>query len=372
MASSRRTYDTDNITLRTVFAKNPDNTNVPALRALTADGAGGAYWAIPSSLGGIPAYNRIVTTAATYTADLSFNTFRLLAGQNIGMVDGPIGSNQTTLYGKSFSQFDVSGNNTLVAFTNNLLTPTVRFAGQGGIQITSDPATNTLLFNGSASIANVSTGIYGFNEIKVTPVSSTITSSVQGFGGDFITATSPSTLLRLLGYNDIQLSTNVTTNSIFFTISTFTSEGYLAMSNVAYGAYPSSISTVDSLLTSSFISSTQYFQSVNQVNLSSVYSSIDGLAMSTGAQYFLLTGLINARATIIQLNDEIADVNSNIQSTSVGLGSIGYLSSPADMPNTLTLSNLNVSSIAETSSNLKVNVAALWSTLFDLYPACFN
>jgi hypothetical protein len=65
MASSRRTYDTDVITLRTVFAKNPGNSNVPALRVLTADGQGGTYWAVPSSLGVYPSFNQIITTAGT-------------------------------------------------------------------------------------------------------------------------------------------------------------------------------------------------------------------------------------------------------------------------------------------------------------------
>ena len=248
MASSRRTYDTDSITLRTVFAKNPGNSNVPALRVLTADGAGGTYWAIPSTLGIIPSFNEIVTSAGTYTADLSYNRFRLLAGEGIGMVNGPTGSNQTSLFAKAFSQFDISGENTLYAFANNQLDPSVTFAGENGIQIRADPATNTFFIGASGNGQTlISTGIYGFSQLKVTPTTSTITSSLLGWDGDFISATSPSTLLRFAGFNDIQLSTNVTTNTVFFTISTFTSEGYLSMSNAAFSAYPSTLSTVSSL-----------------------------------------------------------------------------------------------------------------------------
>jgi hypothetical protein len=44
----------------------------------------------------------------------------------------------------------------------------------------------------------------------------------------------------------------------------------------------------------------------------------------TGDQFLILTGLINARATILQLNSEIANVNSTIS----GLGTLGYVSSP--------------------------------------------
>jgi hypothetical protein len=371
MASSRRTYDTDSITLRTVFAKNPGNSNVPALRVLTADGTGGTYWAVPSTLGMNPSFNEIITSAATYTADLSYNKFRLLAGEGIGMVNGSAGSNQTTLYAKAFSQLDISGENSVYAFLNNQLDGTVTFAGENGIQLRADTGTNTFFIGASGNpITTISTGIYGFNQLKVTPASSTITSSLTTWGGEYITATSPSTLLRFAGYNDIQLSTNITTNSVFFTISTFTSQGYLAMSNAAYSAYPSSLSTVSSLYVQNgvFQSTINSMSSSSGLQFSSVLSSINALAMSTGEQFYTLTGLINARATIVQLNANIATVNSNIISTTQGLGSAGYISTSVRGPN---ISSLTVSSIREPGSNVNVNLTALWSTLYNLYPACF-
>ena len=371
MASSRRTYDTDSITLRTVFAKNPGNSNVPALRVLTADGTGGTYWAVPSTLGMNPSFNEIITSAATYTADLSYNRFRLFAGEGIGMVNGSAGSNQTTLYAKAFNQLDISGENSVYAFLNNQLDATVTFAGENGIQLRADTGTNTFFIGATGNtVRTISTGIYGFNQLKVTPASSTITSSLTAWDGDYITATSPSTLLRFAGYNDIQLSTNVTTNSVFFTISTFTSQGYLAMSNAAYSAYPSSLSTVSSLYVQNgvFQSTINSMSSSSGLQFSSVLSSINALAMSTGEQFYTLTGLINARATIVQLNANIATVNSNIISTTQGLGSAGYISTSVTGPN---ISSLTVSSIREPASNVNVNLTALWSTLYNLYPACF-
>jgi hypothetical protein len=328
MASSRRTYDTDVITLRTVFAKSLVNSNIPALRVLTADGAGGTYWAIPSSLGQNPSFNEIITSAGTYTADLSYNRFRLLAGEGIGMVNGPAGSNQTTLFGKAFNTVDVSGANSFYSFTNNTVTPYIRFATTGAIQARTDPTTNTLFIDGPVSNPYiVSTGQYGFYQIKVTPAASTITSTVQGFAGDFITANSPSTLLRMLGYNDIQLSTNVTTNSIFFTISTFTSKGYLDISAAAFSAYPSTLSTVSSLYVqqSVYSSTVASLSSGNGITFSTLQSSINGLAMSTGDQFYILSGLIAQRAYINQLNSDINTVNLNNLSTVAGLGQI-YIS----------------------------------------------
>jgi hypothetical protein len=329
MASSRRTYDTDAITLRKVFAKDPGNSNIPALRTLTADGQGGTFWAVPSTLGVYPSFNQIVTSGGTYTADLSYNTFRLTAGENIGMVDGSPGSNQTYVYAKAFSQFDVSGENSVYAFLNNQLDSSVTFAGQGGITLRADPATNTMFIVGPASNAyTVSTGIYGFSQLKVIDAASTITSSIQNWQGNYITATSPSTTLNLIGIDDIHMSTNVTTNSVFVTISTFTSKGYLDISAHAYGAYPSTLSTVSSLYvqTTVFNSTVEYLSSSSGFGFSSVVSSINALAMSTGMEFYILTGLINARATIIQLNTEISNVNTNIQSTSIGLGTLGYIS----------------------------------------------
>jgi hypothetical protein len=252
-----------------------------------------------------------------------------MEGEGIGMVNGPPGSNQTTLFAKAFNTLDVSGGNSFYAFTSNGLTPNIRVATTGVIQARADPATNTLFIDGPVSNPYiVSTGQYGFYQVKVTPQASTVTSSLQGWDGDFITANSPSTLLRLIGLNDIKLSTNVTTNAVFFSISTFTSQGYLNISTAAGSAYPNAISTVSSLYTplTQFNSTIASFSSFTGFSFSSVVSSVNALAMSTGENFYTLTGLINARATIIQLNSEIANVNRNMRSTVQGLGSAGYLS----------------------------------------------
>ena len=149
MASSRRTYDTDFITLRTVYAKNSNNVKIPALHALVADGSGGTGWSIPSSFGMNPSFNQIITTGGTYTADLSFNTFHLFAGQGIGMVNGTSGSNETVIYAKAFNQIDVSGGDTLKSFSNGILTQRVKFAtGENSyIQLRTDTDTNTVFID---------------------------------------------------------------------------------------------------------------------------------------------------------------------------------------------------------------------------------
>jgi hypothetical protein len=321
-----------------VFAKNGLNSNIPALRVLTADGLGGTYWAIPSSLGMNPSFNEIITSAGTYTADLSFNKFRLLAGENIGMVDGPTGSNQTTLFAKAYSQIDVSGENTLNAFSNGQLDSSLRIAGQGGIQVRADPGTNTLFIEGpTAPIYVVSTNIYGFSQLYAVPTTSSVTSNITGLAGTYITADSSSTVLKFLGLGDILLSTNVSQTAVFFGISSFTSKGYLDISANAYGAYPSTLSTVSSLYVQGTTLSTslQNYSTTVGNTFSSFGSSFVGYNVSTGYEIDELWGAVNSKAPLIQLVTDVSNIYFTIASTMIsttaGLGTAGYLSTAGDI-----------------------------------------
>ena len=329
MASSRRTYNTDTITLKTVFAKDINNSNIPAQRVLTANGLGGTYWAIPSTLGLNGGFNQIVTSAGNYTADLSYNTFRLSSGPGIGMVDGPIGSNQTSLFAKAFQQIDVSGGNLLASFSNGYLYPTLKIAGEGAIQVRSDPTNNTFIIRGPMTVNTVSTGIYGFSQLQVIPSISTPISNANQQFGYYLTANSPSTVLTFAGINDIQLSTNVTTNTVFMSISSFTSKGYLALSGESFSAYGRATSTISTNYVdkSTFVTTVSSL-STNFGGISNVlFSTISWLALSTGLEFYTLTGLINARATIVQLNDTVLTISQQQTSTVKGLGSAGYISS---------------------------------------------
>ena len=338
MASSRRTYNTDTITLRTIFAKDGNNSNIPAQRVLTADGVGGTYWAIPSTLGLNGGFNQIVTSAGNYTADLSYNTFRLSSGPGIGMTNGPTGSNQTNLFAKAFQQIDLSGGNLLAAFSNGYLYPTLKIAGEGSIQVRSDPTNNTFFIHGPMTVNTVSTGIYGFSQLQVIPSISTPISNANQQFGYYLTATSPSTLLTFAGINDIQLSTNVTTNTVFMSISSFTSKGYLALSGETFGAYGRATSTMSTNYVdkSTFVTTISSL-STNFGGISNVlFSTISWLALSTGLQFYTLTGLINARATIVQLNDTVLTISQQQTSTVKGLGSAGYISSIVISPSSIT------------------------------------
>lgn len=349
MASSRRTFDTDSITLRTVYAKNGNNTNIPALRALTADGSGGTYWRMPSSFGVNPSFNQIITDAGTFTADLSYNVFRLTSGEGIGMTAGPSGSNQTYLYAKAFGQVDVSGANSLYAYSNGVLTPSFKIAATGGLQLRSDPQQNTLYVDGPLT-TTISSGYYGFNKIKVIPAISSITSNTAVAQGNTLFANSPSTQLTFAGIGDVILSSFYSTNSVYFTVSSYSAKDFLGMSTIANSA----TSTINSTLANLYVLKTDFSTGAGSVstnsfsNTSSVTSTIYGISSFFATQFNILTGLINARATIAQLNTNVGNFQTAISSFSTNYVDLTqYLSSSAGIINQVSsiITISNVSSI---------------------------
>jgi len=335
MASSRRTFDTDSITLRTVFAKNGNNTNIPALRVLTADGSGGTTWRLPSTFGTNPAFNQFVTSGGTFTADLSYNTFTLTAGQGMGMTSGTPGANQLYLFAKAFSQIDVSGANTLKSFSNDTLTPTVKIAGTGGIQLRSDPARNTIYVDGPLT-TTISSGMYAFNRIRVIPSVSSITSNLPDTLGTILAANSPSTLLTFSGTGDLLLSTIYSTNQVFFNVSSYTAAGFLAISGEAFGLNTRLTSTISSLYVTKpdFSAATSIVSTNSFSNTSSLYSSLWGVSSYFATKFDILTGLINARALITQLNTNVDNLTTAISSFSTNyIDYSDYISSTAGIVN---------------------------------------
>lgn len=243
--ASRRTVDTELLTVRQVFAYNPNNSVIPALRCLTTDGAGGTFWAIPSTLGGIPAFNKIVVNGSSFLATAPTNSLSL------NFTDGfvsemDVAASTVTVASAAFTEFDISGGNSLIAFSNGVITPSIRFVGTDGIRLSADPLTNTFFIQGC--VEKISTGVFAYAQINAISNASTQTlDALNNVNNTFLTATSPSTVLQLVGVGDIQLTTNVTSNAIFIGMSSFTSGGYQDLSGVAYSAYGSTLSTVSTL-----------------------------------------------------------------------------------------------------------------------------
>ena len=243
--SSRRTYDAQIITVRQINALNYNNSVIDAQRVLTTDGAGGTYWAVPSSLGSFGALNELVVNNKRIVCDLSYNRFYISTAQGLGCVTNST-TKLITLYAKGFDTIDISGGNTIYSSSNSVISPTFTLVGGNGINISSDPITRSIYIQGGTPM--VSTGIYGYSKLNVISNASTVTAStIKNLNTSFLNATSPSTILSFAGIGDILLSTNVAQNIVFVGISSFTSRGYNDLSGVAYGTFSSCMSTVSSL-----------------------------------------------------------------------------------------------------------------------------
>ena len=283
---SRRTYDTDEITLRKVFAISTNNQFIPAMNVLTADGAGGTYWAIPSSLGYNPSFNQIATDAGTFTATSPYNTFTLSQGGGIGFVQGA-GTNQMYIYSKGFGQINTVGGNTLYGFSNNVTTPVLNFAAAGGISLQANPATNTLTF--TANGQPISTTLNSFQSLKVFPNLSTPTGKISSLSGyTVLSANNYSSILTLVGTGQISLTSDYNANAVFIGLNAST----LVTSNLT-----SQIVSTTNVTTSSFTFIDTY--SKVQKNLYSYNGNLylNGIAIS-GAAASLVTS-VNAGSNII-------------------------------------------------------------------------
>ena len=311
MASSRKTYDTEIITVRQVNAYNTNNSLIPALNVLTSDGAGGTFWAIPSTLGVSPAINTLVVDNTALTSDLSQNQISILTGPGLGSYADNL-TKTATFFSKGFTTFDVSGGNTINAYSNSIVSPTVKFVGSNGISISSDPILGYLYFNGQ-NLA-ISTGIYGYSQINVT------SNTADPSGNLYLTAQSPSTVLNVKGTGDIVLTANVESNLFTIGISSFNSREYLNISSIVYNSYGSTLSTVSSLFADNITAST-----INGASISSL--------LSTSA--YLQTRIQNNETNVMQNYTNIdvfkllsTSITNNTRQINAGLvSSISFASS---------------------------------------------
>lgn len=221
-ASARRTLDTDNITLRTIYARGTSNTNIQSTLVLTADGRGGTRWTHPSSLGAYT-LNFVSTDTRTISWDLSQNNvFYLTGGQGIGIGSTP-NVHEAKVYAKAYQALYDRNTNTEMTVQDSafslystiyLSTTTQQFF------TTIDRTKQTVFWHLNPFrflIGNVSspsfTNIHdvSYNDLQFNNINSTI---------------------QFLGTKDIQFSTISTLQqqSVYVSISTFTSEGYLGLS----------------------------------------------------------------------------------------------------------------------------------------------
>ena len=301
---SRSSQHFTNLTVQNIYPLNADSSFVPALRTLTSDGTGGTYWAVPSSLGGYPSFNSVVVDNVPIPALTSTNTLYLSSATGIGMVVAPA-TNRIDIFSKSFGAFAVSSGNTLVAFSNSVVTPTVNIIGTSGIRIDANPLTQTLTFSGMPTA--ISTGQYGYNQVNV------ISNVAQPVSSIYLTSTSPSTVLNVMGTGDILLDANVTTNTWIIGISSFTSANYLATSSMTGNAYPCTLSSISTLFydipravstTSSLTSLTSNISTNIQTKIQAVEQNMQNNFVTSGLFQYSTNAIIASLNTQAGVNTQ--------------------------------------------------------------------
>lgn len=296
---------------------------MPAFRVLATDGQGGTSWLTLSTLTTGGAFHKIVTTTGTYTADASGATFTILDTPTAGLLPNPTASNSVFIYAKAFSQIDVSGSNTIYSFDARTqeVRSNVNIVGAGGIQVFSDPQTNTLTFDG-ALIPYLSTPFnpYSFSEFQVysnVPVGTLVPSTTSSI---IMEASDPSTLLKFVGVDPMNIRTDYARNTIFFEIPALASgilqtisiqQAFLLSTAIDFQTFVNLSTTVSTM------SSTVVYQPQFQAGLSTLSSAtfgrINAYSTSIGSIETLRSGISSiSTSSALQVNSTATSFTSNI------------------------------------------------------------
>ncbi len=307
----RRSYDTEMLILRTLFALDP-NTNLPISTnfVVTTDGVGGLVWMDPfqnlstagPGVGYLPStIFDLTTNLSTVSSVVSTINFQYKAGL----------SSLSTVLGLSYISSGIY---------DPQLTSTVQGLGSSGY-ISSSQLFSTVSSLGSLGYVSssqlVSTvaglGLAGFIS------TSQLTSTVAGLGNSgFISSSqllSTVSSLGSLGYiSSSQLVSTVSslTSLVTSTVSSLGSLGYISSSQL--------FSTVSSLGSLGYLSTSQLTSTMNWLLASSNYVSTGALISTTNA----LSTLVNATFYIDNAGN-ITINNGNVSFSSAG--DIVYLSS---------------------------------------------
>jgi hypothetical protein len=304
--SIQNVVDTSLLFVKQINARNPDGSLIAAQKVLTSDGAGGTYWASPAGFTAAPSVNGMTFDGVPLVADSSNNYFRFLSGSGIGTtVD--TAAKTVNIFSKSFQTIDVSGGNTI---RSSSASPTLRLVGEGGIQLSSDPVVNTIYIRGGGDAARLEGGTgagavaaNAYSQINViSNVRTIVPGAVDSTNNSVLTALNSSDKVTVAGVGDVLLSTNVSRNAYFISISSFTSKGWHDLSGVAYGTLSSAMSTVSSLFTNTtqLQSTTASLASNIQRagNLINGYTSLDLYKLNSTNTSYKIAGVNNFASSI--------------------------------------------------------------------------
>ena len=202
MASGSRSFDTDILQVRKLFARTPQNDFIPSSHILIANGDGSTRWNSVSSILLVSSFGIVYGNSPNtrLLGDLSFNTLKI----------------STTGVGNTFESYV-------------------------------DPLTKVLMLSNGIPPFVVGSG----SVPSVTNAAAVIVPNAR-----YLTPVTGVSSIKFLSVGDIQLSTITAQNAVFVSISSFTSAGYSTISGETFSWKPTVHSTLStSAGFASFISS---------------------------------------------------------------------------------------------------------------------
>lgn len=368
MASSRKTLDVDLLTLRKVNVKGERNSLIPSTSVLVSDGLGGTYWSLVSSVGTYPSFQQIVVDCNAYNATPNSQSFTIISGNGIGFLDAGPGLNATYIYAKAFQTLAVNGLSSINAFTNGVVTPSITLSSMGGLQLSTDTATQTVYFNA------------GIKTVNVIQNTSTFTNNLGPLLGTPLPITPLYSTLTFYGIGDINLYPDQPSNSIYVGINGFTAQNYADLSGQVYGLSNSMIGYADGLYvnkqqfsTGIEAVSTGVGQQLSSYQISSTYLTLSTYTMSNVSTLSTLYSSLSTYThfNISTLSSYFYQVNQSTLSTfiygqlaSTVAGYSSFYSTVTYTQVTSTLSSLNsfaVSSLSlqSTTTNLSWQISSV-------------
>ena len=300
MAATSKSIDTDFLSLRTVFARNTDNTKISSTKVLVADGNGGTFWAAPQLLGSLPVFNVIETSAAKYTATETNRTLRLTAGEGISM-------NSSTLLGTTFLNIDVSG-------AANISSSKIKIATIGFISAHTDSNTNTIFLSSSKTAPALSTGDLYFQQLKVISSVQDPIDTTPFRGNSLFESNKHSFYTTFAAVSPLALSSFTTTKQVFLSMYPYTASGFLTMSTTIGSIFITSLSTISSIYItkSDFSTGMLSLSTIEYLNHSTSVSTLVKLSNDSQVEYSNSVGNTLARAFYVQMTTYFDTLNKGL------------------------------------------------------------
>jgi hypothetical protein len=304
---SQKTYDTDVLTVHTVFPVGPNNSRYNENLVFTANGIQPAFWANPSTLGTTALINQITTDVGAITADASYNILTLLPGSGIEFQT--VSTNQLTINSLAFSELDISGSRSLFAFRQNIYQPKLTFAATPPFYVHTNPPINTVILDSSGVQTRIQQ--LSFQQTQVIEnISSIDTASVFPAISSMMNPSSP---LIFAGIGDVYLSTDYVNNAIYFTTDyqigqSFNSVSTLQGNMIHFSSIYTPLSNFSSALTGlSTIETSNYSTSV-----SSIYGVYSNLSIAIYSLPFVnYTTLNQYNFNLVTLQSAISSFSTN-------------------------------------------------------------